>query len=114
MAAELAGQMTLFDLGTPAPARGKAARPKLTVAGAASLYRSGMSACEIARDYKLTRSGAEARIRAGGLAVREAWKDYQHGQSASVPCVDSRGIHETAGALIRHGCARLEVQDALF
>lgn len=66
MAGELAGQMTLFDLA--APVRRKAGRPKLTVAESVSLYRSGMSACEIARDYKLTRSGVETRIRAGGLA----------------------------------------------
>jgi hypothetical protein len=40
---------------------------KLTPAEAADLYAKGQSACEIARDYGLTRQGAEARIRAGGL-----------------------------------------------
>lgn len=61
-------QGTLFDLAAPDPARGKSGRLKLTAAGAASLYRSGMSACVIARDSGLTRSGTEARIRAGGLS----------------------------------------------
>jgi hypothetical protein len=41
---------------------------KLTPAGAAALYRKGMSACEIAAAHGITRQGAEARIRAGGLA----------------------------------------------
>jgi hypothetical protein len=40
----------------------------LTPAAAADLYRSGMSACEIAAAHRITRQGAEARIRAGGLA----------------------------------------------
>lgn len=64
----LPGQLPLFGLAALAPARRTPGRQKLTAAGAARLYRSGMSACEIARDYKLTRSGVEARIRAGGLA----------------------------------------------
>jgi hypothetical protein len=40
--------------------------PRLTPAEAADLYRAGQSACQIAEQFKLTRSGAEARIRAGG------------------------------------------------
>jgi hypothetical protein len=40
----------------------------LTPAEAADLYRSGKSACEIAAVHGITRQGAEARIRAGGLA----------------------------------------------
>jgi hypothetical protein len=40
---------------------------KLTPADAADLYRSGMSACQIAQAHGITRQGAEARIRAGGL-----------------------------------------------
>ncbi len=39
----------------------------LTPAEAADLYRSGMSACQIAAARGITRQGAEARIRAGGL-----------------------------------------------
>jgi hypothetical protein len=38
-----------------------------TPAEAAALYREGMSACEIAQKYGITRGGAKARIRAGGL-----------------------------------------------
>jgi len=59
-----AEQATLFDV--PAPAT-QPRPPKLTPAAAAGLYRGGMSACEIAQAYKLTRGGVEARIRAGGL-----------------------------------------------
>lgn len=33
---------------------------------AAALYDSGMSACEIARENGLTKSGAEEKIRRGG------------------------------------------------
>jgi hypothetical protein len=40
----------------------------LTPAAAAALYREGMSACEIAAAHGITRQGAEARIRAGGLS----------------------------------------------
>ena len=40
---------------------------KLTPADAAALYRSGMAACQIAQAHGITRQGAEARIRAGGL-----------------------------------------------
>jgi hypothetical protein len=43
---------------------------KLTPADAAALYRSGMSACQIAAAHGITRQGAEARIRAGGLILR--------------------------------------------
>ena len=39
----------------------------LSPADAAALYRKGMSACEIAVAHRITRQGAEARIRAGGL-----------------------------------------------
>ena len=39
----------------------------LTPEEAASLYRSGLSACQIAQMHKLTRNGVESRIRAGGL-----------------------------------------------
>lgn len=39
----------------------------LTPADAAALYRGGMSACQIAATRGITRQGAEARIRAGGL-----------------------------------------------
>jgi hypothetical protein len=67
MTGEAARQAPLFNLAAVAPVRRKG-RPKLTTAEAAGLYRSGMSACEIARDYKLTRSGVETRIRAEGLA----------------------------------------------
>jgi hypothetical protein len=42
-------------------------REPLTPARAAELYREGMSACEIAAAYGITKGGAEARIRAGGL-----------------------------------------------
>jgi hypothetical protein len=42
--------------------------PRLTPEKAADLYRSGQSACQIAEAYKLTRGGAENRIRAGGLS----------------------------------------------
>jgi hypothetical protein len=31
------------------------------------MYRSGMSACEIAHAYAITRQGAESKIREGGL-----------------------------------------------
>jgi hypothetical protein len=34
---------------------------------AADLYRSGQSACVIAAEHKLTRSGTEDKIRRGGL-----------------------------------------------
>jgi hypothetical protein len=44
------------------------ARMKLTPGDAAALYAKGMSACEIAAAYGITKQGAEARIRAGGLA----------------------------------------------
>jgi hypothetical protein len=66
-------QAALFDegdTGTPAAldrSARKASRPKLTPAEAANLYRQGMSACEIAAAHGITRQGAEARIRAGGL-----------------------------------------------
>ena len=40
---------------------------RLTPAEAADLYREGMSACQIATAHRITRQGAEARIRAGGL-----------------------------------------------
>jgi len=40
---------------------------KLVPAEAADLYRGGMSACQIAAAHGITRQGAEARIRAGGL-----------------------------------------------
>lgn len=40
----------------------------LTPAAAAALYRNGLSACEIAASHGITRQGAEARIRAGGLS----------------------------------------------
>lgn len=67
-------QLVLFDdaTGTPAaPARppGRTSRPKLTPAEAADLYRGGRSACEIAAAHGITRQGAEARIRAGGLGA---------------------------------------------
>jgi hypothetical protein len=39
----------------------------LTPAEAADLFRAGMSACQIAAARGITRQGAEARIRAGGL-----------------------------------------------
>ena len=68
MTGELAAQAPLFNLAASAPVRRKASRPKLTASEAARLYRSGMSVCEIARDYRLTRSGVETRIRDGGLA----------------------------------------------
>lgn len=64
-------QATLFDQvpsETPARTVRKPARPKLTAAEAADLYRKGMSACEIATSHGITRQGAEARIRDGGLA----------------------------------------------
>jgi hypothetical protein len=38
----------------------------LTPADAAALYRSGLSACQIAADSKLTKAGAQAAIRKGG------------------------------------------------
>jgi len=41
--------------------------PSLTPAEAARMYRSGMSACEIAHAYAITRQGAESKIREGGL-----------------------------------------------
>jgi hypothetical protein len=40
----------------------------LTPAEAGVLYRNGMSACEIAQLHRITRGGAEARIRGAGLA----------------------------------------------
>ncbi len=59
-------QLTLdARLDTRQPAATKPRR--LTPAVAVGLYRGGMSACEIAQAYKLTRGGVEARIRAGGL-----------------------------------------------
>jgi hypothetical protein len=43
-------------------------RMPLSPAEAAVMYRSGMSACEIAAaSARITRQGAEARIRAAGL-----------------------------------------------
>ena len=61
-------QATLFDgITGEAPAARPAKPPKLTPAEAAGLYRGGMSVCEIAHAYKLTRGGVEARIRAGCL-----------------------------------------------
>jgi len=42
-------------------------RMQLTPPAAAEAYRAGQSVCEIARAYRITRGGAEARIRAGGL-----------------------------------------------
>jgi hypothetical protein len=41
--------------------------PRLTPAEAARMYRSGMSACEIAHACAITRQGAETKIREGGL-----------------------------------------------
>lgn len=38
----------------------------LTPAEAQALYHSGLSACEIARENGLTKSGAETKIRQGG------------------------------------------------
>lgn len=40
----------------------------LSPADAAEMYRSGMSACEIAEQAKLTPAGAAAAIRKGGLS----------------------------------------------
>lgn len=39
----------------------------LLPADAAELYRSGLSACQVAEQTGLTRSGAEDKIRKGGL-----------------------------------------------
>jgi hypothetical protein len=58
-------------------------RVKLTPAAAGDLYRDGASACQIAQAYGLTRSGAEARIRAGGLGglawcrLHRKWEELQ-------------------------------------
>ena len=38
----------------------------LSPADAAALYQSGLSACQIAADSKLTKAGAQAAIRKGG------------------------------------------------
>jgi hypothetical protein len=38
----------------------------LSPADAAALYRSGLSACQIAQANKLTKAGAQAAIRKGG------------------------------------------------
>ena len=62
---------------TPKPAR----RARLTPAAAAQEYRDGASACQIAQAHGLTRAGAEARIRAGGLGglnwcpLHRAWEE---------------------------------------
>jgi hypothetical protein len=61
----------------------KPGRPKLTPADAAALYVKGMSACDIAAEYGVTRSGAEAKIRAGGAAglrwcrVHRTWEELR-------------------------------------
>lgn len=39
----------------------------LLPADAAELYRSGLSACQIAEQHGLTKSGVEDKIRRGGL-----------------------------------------------
>lgn len=39
----------------------------LPPAEAAALYKSGLSACQIAEKHKITRAGAENAIRKGGL-----------------------------------------------
>lgn len=39
----------------------------LTPQDAAALYQSGLSACQVAEQSKLTRAGAENAIRKGGL-----------------------------------------------
>ena len=39
----------------------------LTPADAAALYRSGLSACQVAQAAKLTKAGAQTAIRKGGL-----------------------------------------------
>ncbi len=39
----------------------------LSPADAADLYRSGLSACQVAEQTGLTRAGAEEKIRKGGL-----------------------------------------------
>lgn len=39
----------------------------LSPAEAAALYKSGLSACQVAEAHKLTRAGAETAIRKGGL-----------------------------------------------
>jgi hypothetical protein len=58
-------------------------RVKLTAAAAAEEYRGGASACQIAQAYGLTRGGAAARIRAGGLGglqwcpIHRAWEELQ-------------------------------------
>lgn len=39
----------------------------LLPADAAELYRSGLSACQIAEQHGLTKSGVEDKIRKGGL-----------------------------------------------
>ena len=57
------GQAELFTLATPDKRRG----PRLTASEAATLYRSGKSVCEIARDPKITRQGVENHIRNAGL-----------------------------------------------
>lgn len=59
-------------------------QPKLTPAEAANLYRDGMSACQIAQAHNLTRRGAEARIRAGGLGGKQ-WCPIHRTHEALTP-----------------------------
>ncbi len=63
--------------GMPAPP--PPALPKqLTPAMAAELYRAGLSACQIQKLWpRMTRSGVEDKIRAGGLAGL-AWCPFHH------------------------------------
>ena len=66
--------------------------PAVTVA----LYRNGMSACEIAGAYGITRGGAEARIRAGGLGglqwcpVHYTYEELRHVNAKAVSYVAAR------------------------
>jgi hypothetical protein len=66
-------------------------REPLTPARAAELYREGMSACQIAEAYGITRGGAEARIRAGGLGglqwcpVHRAYEELQIAGPTAAP-----------------------------
>jgi len=46
---------------------------KLSPDEAARLYRDGKSSCLIAADFKLTRNGVEARIRAAGISGGLQW-----------------------------------------
>lgn len=70
----------------------------LSPAEAAGLYHSGLSACQIAERHKLTRQGAEARIRAGGLGglqwcpIHQVHEELRQGNAEAVSYMYAKQI----------------------